>query len=617
MRDLFIPGKTPDISGEQIMSKEYQDPNLKADGVHISSYATVKDSGFVIEMREFNRFQDDEVPSQAKHRTEKHTMALPTEHEEGGKCWTEQQFEFFNYLTRYFIKKRWVEYWRVDEALTNYYETIHEFVQNAKDVAKTVPDALKNLGKAGGLKTGTTDGALTAAGAAGLVVNAAKALAPLAEGTIPAATGTLEAGAITAAPAVAAIGKAAATGVQVAVPAAIGSATFVAVFDITTQVMEVLDESAEFISAGWEFVNYYYGPEELELTGTSVDHIHHPCEKKEEKRFMIPPYGIWFMGGLIVLIALILAFLGGVFNPRPQPTAQPLSQPPISAPLQSPSPTPKVEFTALPTTVPLGSAFGIWDITLVVLSDPSGHKQYVLMPATLELNATVGSINFTGPAPWVNVSGPLNADGSFDAIGTGLVAGRPGIGVEFKGQITPTTLMGNLSMGVAVVVTAGSSPVTGGLLPTGLPIIFQVQGQRPAAGAATSIPSAALSINDPRLTTFMAGFVPALRANDTTFLFQHLDPAVLNLYGATQCQSHMNQRIVDPTYNVVILDVQGPVAWEWVASGVTTLVQNVYTLDANVTVQGVPKKEQIHFSMVGDTFDWFTVCGNPLVTPTP
>jgi hypothetical protein len=135
--------------------------------------------------------------------------------------------------------------------------------------------------------------------------------------------------------------------------------------------------------------------------------------------------------------------------------------------------------------------------------------------------------------------------------------------------------------------------------------------------ALTQMPPAAPSGIDPRLQAFMDSFVPALRTNDTTFLFQHLHPAVQSLYGAAQCQDYMNKRGVDPTYNIVVLGVQGPAPWDWVASGISTTVQDVYTLDANVTVQGKTDRRLIHLALVNNTFTWFTVCGNPLVTATP
>lgn len=133
----------------------------------------------------------------------------------------------------------------------------------------------------------------------------------------------------------------------------------------------------------------------------------------------------------------------------------------------------------------------------------------------------------------------------------------------------------------------------------------------------TQAPSAAPSAIDPRLQSFADSFVPALRTNDTTFLFQHLHPAVLNLYGAAQCRDYMNKRGVDQTYNIVIMGVQGPAPWDWVASGISTPVQDVYTLDANVTTQGKTDRRPIHLALVSNTFAWFTVCGNPLVTATP
>ncbi len=64
------------------------------------------------------------------------------------------------------------------------------------------------------------------------------------------------------------------------------------------------------------------------------------------------------------------------------------------------------------------------------------------------------------------MTGELKEDGSFKASGTGVVAGRPNIRVEFDGKLSSTGLTGNYTMGV------------GGGLPNGQSITYTVQGQR-------------------------------------------------------------------------------------------------------------------------------------------
>lgn len=622
------------------MPDPYQDPSMSPDSVHVSTYATdkaSKHSGFLIEKREFNRFQDDEVPSRAKTRRENHSMGTPVEHEDGDKCWTEQEFEFFDYRSPFFIKKRWVEYWQIDQSLENYYETMHTFLQTEEDGAKDVVSSIKDAGQAAGLGV-PSSGLPAAAGIVGTVAAGARAMAPLAAQSIPASAGTVEAGVITAAPAVAATADAAAALVsQVVVPAVLIDATLVASLDIGTQTAEKYVKVAEKISEGWELVGSYYGPEVLEKTGIGVDHQDHPCPKKKVS-FKWPLYGWWviWIVGLLSLIMLVVIgqYLGhSLFTTGTAPVVPPVAD------TVPPAVLPPVVVAPPQVLQPVISIYGDYDVKVndINWSDNENNRaeveDYGLTNGLPFMITTVkgNSIDFQSPMPWwVPVSGELAPDGTFDATGATTAWGMGGLGAEFKGTITPSGLSGEYYVGVKVTTETG---VTGRVLPSGRPITFHVDGQLQGAAApgaapvstqapnvtsaAANPPSAVPPGIDPRLQTFIEQFVPALRNNDTAFLFQHLHPAVLNLYGAAQCQSYVNQRPVDPTYNIVVLDAQGPASWAWLASGITTQVQDVYTLDAIVTVQGQTAKRQVHFGLVGDTVYWFTECGNPLATPIP
>ena len=78
------------------------------------------------------------------------------------------------------------------------------------------------------------------------------------------------------------------------------------------------------------------------------------------------------------------------------------------------------------------------------------------------------TITCTGPAPWVTVAGTFNATtGAFSMTGRGTVADRPNVGVRFEGTLTTAgQLRGDYTMG------------TGGELPGGRPIVYDVSGQR-------------------------------------------------------------------------------------------------------------------------------------------
>lgn len=72
----------------------------------------------------------------------------------------------------------------------------------------------------------------------------------------------------------------------------------------------------------------------------------------------------------------------------------------------------------------------------------------------------VGTVTLSGAGRWVDVTGPINADGTFVATGTGTVAGFPNISVRFTGRY----LIGRLSGEYAVGVNGG--------LPGGQPINY-------------------------------------------------------------------------------------------------------------------------------------------------
>ncbi len=120
--------------------------------------------------------------------------------------------------------------------------------------------------------------------------------------------------------------------------------------------------------------------------------------------------------------------------------------------------------------------------TITVDKDPAGHEKYVAMPSQMVVSVFIvrdkdtGKISLTlnGPAPWVNLTGNAqfgqgfdSSGGTFEATGEGVVAGRPGVGVDLTGSIVAGGgLQGSLVMG------------TNGVLPTGQPITYHIEGAR-------------------------------------------------------------------------------------------------------------------------------------------
>jgi hypothetical protein len=127
--------------------------------------------------------------------------------------------------------------------------------------------------------------------------------------------------------------------------------------------------------------------------------------------------------------------------------------------------------------------------TISVLNDPFGHAIFIafllLILLTVRVNrvpdpaiangasvdvstsAVTESITISGPAPWVTVTGPLQADGTFIAAGSGTVAGFPNVPVTFTGSLNADgSISGTLQMG-------SDTPPTG--LPNGA-ITYTIEG---------------------------------------------------------------------------------------------------------------------------------------------
>ena len=276
------------------MAPEYQDPSAPSDEVRVDAWSAKvgrerhwynplswSSSSQVIEKRAFNRFADDDVPSQAKRRKVESPTGATREASQDGKCWTEEQVDVFVYVTPHLIKKRWIEYWRVDETLTEWYAFIRDVGHNAEDLASGT--TIKELAKAAGLNPGSSGTGPSPGNVVRTVATGAAIAAPIVAGEAGAAAegltvgaamgaGTLTEVAAVGASAVyatattaAALGKAATTVAgQVVIPAVAITGAAVVPFVATTRAMERKVKSSEKLSEGWEFVEAYEGPETFE-----------------------------------------------------------------------------------------------------------------------------------------------------------------------------------------------------------------------------------------------------------------------------------------------------------------------------------------------------------------
>jgi len=106
-----------------------------------------------------------------------------------------------------------------------------------------------------------------------------------------------------------------------------------------------------------------------------------------------------------------------------------------------------------------------FDSGLAFTSDPFNLAPHIGLPADIALRLTVSqppptsgeaatsaavdaTIAILGPPPWVTVIGPLAADSTFTATGTGTVAGYPNVAVTFNGRVLANgDLEGALQLG--------------------------------------------------------------------------------------------------------------------------------------------------------------------------
>ncbi|MDE3089195.1 MAG: hypothetical protein KGJ80_07400 [Chloroflexota bacterium] len=180
------------------------------------------------------------------------------------------------------------------------------------------------------------------------------------------------------------------------------------------------------------------------------------------------------------------------------------------------------------------SIYGDWQINIIGAFNPSTHP--IFFSPSFIMSAIKGSIIFQAPEPWVTVRGELAPDGTFDATGTGDVAGHHVIGVEFKGKITPSELTGDYSMGVKVVTQEGGKQVIGGLLPTGQPLTLHLEGHRKGAPSPSPAPTTASNVTCAgELPKAIEGFTLSQTLTDPAKTFGQ-DTAKVQAFGLMQVQ---------------------------------------------------------------------------------
>jgi hypothetical protein len=106
-----------------------------------------------------------------------------------------------------------------------------------------------------------------------------------------------------------------------------------------------------------------------------------------------------------------------------------------------------------------------------VKDDPNGHEPFVGYTKVTAVSVTTNgtTITITGAAPWVTVTGTLDANNNFVATGAGTVAGFANVPVKFTGTVTAAgALSGTIQIGQSTPPTGlPNGPVTYNLTPGG------------------------------------------------------------------------------------------------------------------------------------------------------
>ncbi|MEW6716094.1 MAG: HEAT repeat domain-containing protein [Chloroflexota bacterium] len=238
--------------------------------------------------------------------------------------------------------------------------------------------------------------------------------------------------------------------------------------------------------------------------------------------------------------------------------------------------------------------------SITLFQDVANHGPYINQHEQTVLKVNVNDlfqIAVEGEHPWVNVYGGIQDGGNYFATGMGTVAGYLNTSVEFDVSfihtLTTTLMTGFYTMGA------------NGELPTGQPAVYQVTGTRILEEPVVESPEHAA------VRQFISDLVAAHHALNVDFLFGHLHPTVLDLYGAEACRGYLDQ-VITPTLAIEVLGITGPESWVFERDGRSIPVEDAFTVDANLSIGDQTNQQDIHFAMADGIMRWFTDCGTPL-----
>jgi hypothetical protein len=278
-----------------------------------------------------------------------------------------------------------------------------------------------------------------------------------------------------------------------------------------------------------------------------------------------------------------------------------------TAPTNTPTATTAPTNTPQPGPTPIPVS-GRYDATFGIGQDGGQHGTVINMPGEQILwvdfagEAVISSdIIISGKAPFVEVSGTFDPDsGAFLAQGSGRVAEFPNIAVTFEGIIVDSSLAGTYGMGL------------NGGLPGGQAIFYDVMGaliiEAPTPTSAPVSAEIRAAVNN-----FAADFNQAMATGDTAFLLDSLHPDVVEIYGRQACTTYL-EGISDPTFQISVVGVSGPAAWDYARDGFSRPLEAIFTVDVDRSFQGQSDRIEMHLDVMPPGANWFSDCGDPLTS---
>lgn len=244
-----------------------------------------------------------------------------------------------------------------------------------------------------------------------------------------------------------------------------------------------------------------------------------------------------------------------------------------------------------------------------------------------EVQARQGSTLFVFRGDWPATIGDIPGDLRLTANDLDVVL-RPNAEAEtfeiMDGGVDPSAIAVGLQDGALLIDLIGdavTTPVTfafglvdGDRFTARLPregmLEWTGQGRpQPVEEAPSGAESPAPAVEAPE--AFAADLAAAIREGDAAFLFDRLNPAVIDLYGPSQCHRYV-RGIQDPTREFDVRSVSGPGPYDYAVDGRSTAIPEAFTLDAGITADGRTSRSEIHVALVEDQQTWFTDCGDPL-----